>query len=86
MGKVLLPYRRNEACLQHEARCTSCGKLVAYVRDEARYRYPDQVKVPLFAAHNCPCTCSTDPHNCPIGQALVAAIHERKGTSNVRNA
>lgn len=26
-----------------------------------------------------PCFCSTHPHECPQGQALVAAIHERLG-------
>ena len=81
MGKVLLPYRHEPASNWYAARCKSCGKLVAYVTDEALHSYPKLSTVGILrpVLHRCPCTCSSDPHNCPIGQALVAAIHERKG-------
>jgi hypothetical protein len=62
----------------YAARCRWCQKLVAFVTDEASYSYPDQALL-TPVVHNCPCTCSTNPYNCPQGQALVQAIHTRKG-------
>jgi hypothetical protein len=51
----------------YAARCRWCQKLVAFVTDEASYSYPDQALLTPVV------------HNCPQGQALVQAIHTRKG-------
>lgn len=67
--------------LRHEAYCTKCRKVLAWVTDEALYRYPDPTAgiLAVGVRHNCPCTCDTDPYNCPVGQSLAIAIIDRKG-------
>jgi hypothetical protein len=76
---VILPVRWNQATLAHEARCPDCGRLAFQLTREATLM--TGTRAPFLARHECPnqCTCSTNPYNCPQGQALVAAIHERKG-------
>ena len=84
MVRRLLNHQWNALTNRHEARCTKCQQLVAFITDEALYRYPDHQ--PRAVLHRCPCTCDTDPYNCPVGQRLVIAITDRKGNQNVRTA
>lgn len=86
MGKVLLGYKLEPARNRHEARCTKCLALVAWVNDEALYLYPEHAKLGPVV-HNCPCTCSSEPYTCPVGRKLVSAIQQRKGNQeHVRTA
>lgn len=89
MGKRRLHYRKNHPTNRHEARCTNCLRLVAFISDEALYNHPEAELPSLLrpVLHNCPCTCDVDPYTCPVGRALTNAILERKGNQeNVRTA